>query len=107
VQDHPIAQLQSIAVKRQIDAFCRRHHIRKLSLFGSILRSDFGPESDIDFLIEFDREHIPDLFQLAGMEMELSEIIGRQADLRTPNDLSRHFRHQVMAEAIPQYVQTG
>lgn len=83
--------------------FCKKHHIRKLSLFGSILREDFGPESDVDVLVEFDPEHIPGLFGLSGMEIELSELLGRKADLRTPEDLSRYFREEVMASAELRY----
>ena len=84
-------------------AFCRRHHIRRLSLFGSILRDSFRADSDVDMLVEFDAEHVPGLLRLAAMERELSEIIGRQVDLRTPGDLSRHFRDRVLAEAEVQY----
>ncbi|MEW6350115.1 MAG: nucleotidyltransferase family protein [Thermodesulfobacteriota bacterium] len=90
--------------KGLIEAFCRKHHIRKLSIFGSYLREDFGPESDIDFLVEFDPEHIPGLIAFAGMEIELSEILGgTRVDLRTLQDLSRYFRDQVAAEAEVQY----
>lgn len=84
-------------------AFCRRHRIRKLSLFGSILRDDFGPESDIDFLVEFEPGKTPGLFDIAGMEIELSEMLGRKADLRTAQDLSRYFRETVVKEAELQY----
>jgi hypothetical protein len=85
--------------------FCRRHHIRKLSIFGSYLREDFGPESDVDFLVEFDPEHIPGLFDVAGMEIELSEMLGRKVDLRTAEDLSRYFRDEVVAQAEVQYAE--
>ena len=85
--------------------FCKRHHIRKLSLFGSVLREDFGPDSDVDFLVEFDPDHIPGLITLAGMEIELSEIIGRKADLRTAQDLSRYFRQEVLDSAVVQYAE--
>lgn len=86
--------------------FCGRHHITKLSIFGSYLRGDFGPESDIDFLVEFDPDHIPTLLDIAGMEMELSELLnGRKVDLRTPGDLSRYFREEVVAGAEVQYAQ--
>jgi predicted nucleotidyltransferase len=88
----------------QIVEFCQRNHIRKLSLFGSILRDDFGSNSDVDFLVEFEPDYIPGLIRLAGMELELSEIIGRKADLRTPGDLSRYFRQKVLDSAIVQYV---
>jgi predicted nucleotidyltransferase len=89
-----------------IKEFCRKHHIRKLSIFGSYLRGDFGPESDIDFLVEFDPQYIPTLFDVAGMEMELSELLnGRRVDLRTPQDLSRYFRDEVVAQAEVQYAE--
>jgi len=92
--------------KSVIEEFCRRHHIRKLSIFGSYLREDFGPESDIDFLVEFDPRHIPTLFDIAGMEIELSELLGgKKVDLRTPQDLSRYFRDEVVAEAEVQYAE--
>jgi predicted nucleotidyltransferase len=86
--------------------FCRRHHIRKLSLFGSVLRDDFGPESDIDVLVEFEPEHVPGFIRLAGMELEFATILGgRKVDMNTPNSLSRYFRDQVLSEAQVQYVQ--
>jgi predicted nucleotidyltransferase len=92
--------------KEVIENFCRRHHIKKLALFGSYLRDDFGPESDIDFLVEFDPSHIPTLFDVAGMEIELSELLnGRKVDLRTPQDLSRYFRDEVIAQAEVQYAE--
>jgi predicted nucleotidyltransferase len=89
--------------KEWLAEFCRRNHIRRLSLFGSILRDDFGPESDVDFLVEFEPGKTPGLFGIAGMEIELSEIIGRKADLRTAEDLSRYFRDKVLKEAELQY----
>lgn len=86
--------------------FCRRHHIRKLSFFGSVLRSDFRPDSDIDVLVEFAPQHVPGFFQLAGMARELSALLGgRQVDLRTPQDLSPYFRDEVLASASVQYAQ--
>jgi uncharacterized protein len=89
-----------------IEDFCRRHHITKLSIFGSYLRDDFRPDSDIDFLVEFDPKHIPTLFDVAGMEIELSELLGgRKVDLRTPQDLSRYFRDEVVAHAEVQYAE--
>ena len=90
--------------REKIAEFCRQNHIRKLSLFGSVLRDDFTPQSDVDFLVEFDTEHVPGLIRLAGMELELSDIVGRKADLRTPGDLSRYFRQEVLDSAIVQYV---
>ena len=88
----------------QIAEFCRRNHIVKLSLFGSVLRDDFSPESDIDVMVEFDPAHIPGLIRLAGMEIELSKMLGRKADMNTPQDLSRYFRDKVLAQAKVQYV---
>lgn len=91
--------------KELIRDFCKRHHIKKLAVFGSYLKEDFGPESDIDLLVEFDREHIPGLLDVAGMEIELSEALGRKVDLRTPQDLSRYFRDEVVARAEVQYAE--
>ena len=88
--------------QEKIADFCRRHHIRRLAFFGSVLRDDFGPESDVDVLVEFDPGHIPGL-SFFRMENELSEILGRKVDLNTPQSLSRYFRHQVLAEAEVQY----
>lgn len=88
----------------RVAEFCRRNHIRRLSLFGSALRSDFGPTSDIDLLVEFDPEHIPGLFRVAGMEIELSETLGRKVDLRTEGDLSRYFRQEVVDSAEELFV---
>ena len=96
-------QLQIAIPKEEIEQFCQRHHIRKLSLFGSVLRDDFTPESDIDFLVEFEPEHIPGFIRLAGMEIELSEIVGRKADLRTAAELSPYFRQEVLDSAVIQY----
>lgn len=90
--------------EQRIAAFCRKHHIRRLSLFGSILRDDFGPDSDIDVLVEFEPGCVPGLFRMAGLEIELSDILGRRADLRTAAELSRHFREDVLTEAQTQYV---
>jgi predicted nucleotidyltransferase len=84
--------------------FCRRHHIRSLALFGSVLRNDFGPDSDVDVLVEFESDHIPG-FGFFGMEEELSELFGRKVELHTPNFLSRYFRDKVRAEAETQYVE--
>lgn len=84
-------------------AFCQAHHIRRLSLFGSQLKGMAGPESDIDLLVEFDPAHVPGLLGIANMEAELSDLMGRKVDLRTPGDLSRHFREQVVRAAQVQY----
>ncbi len=93
-----------IAINEQrIAEFCRRNHIVRLALFGSVLRDDFGPDSDVDVLVEFEPGFPVGLIRMAGMEIELSEILGRKADLRTPNDLSRYFRDKVVAEAEVRY----
>lgn len=92
------------APRERIADFCRRHHIRKLSLFGSVLRKDFRPESDIDVLVEFLPGHVPGYFRLFDLEEELSNLFGgRKVDLRTPEDLSRYFRDEVVANAEVQY----
>ena len=91
--------------KESIAEFCRRNHILRLSLFGSVLRDDFTSESDVDLLVEFDPDHIPGLITLSGMEIELSEILGRKADLRTVEDLSPYFRQQVVETAQVQYAE--
>jgi hypothetical protein len=83
--------------------FCRRHGIRRLSLFGSALRDNFRPESDIDLLVEFLPGRRVSLFDLGGMNMELGEILGRPVDLRTAEDLSRYFREEVLRTARPLY----
>jgi hypothetical protein len=89
----------------QIASFCRRHHIRRLALFGSVLRDDFRPDSDVDVLVEFEPGHPVGLIRLAGIELELSELLGRKVDLRTPADLSRYFRQAVLDSAAVQYVE--
>ena len=83
--------------------FCRRNHIRRLSLFGSQLKGTAGPDSDIDLLVEFEPEARIGLFEMAGMEIELSEMLGRKVDLRTAGDLSRYFRDEVVRMAEVQY----
>lgn len=91
--------------KEKIAEFCRRHYIRRLSLFGSALQGNFRKKSDVDFLVEFDPGHIPGLIRLAGMELELTKIIGRKADLRTAEDLSPYFRQEVLSSAKVQYAE--
>jgi predicted nucleotidyltransferase len=83
----------------EIAAFCRRHAITRLSLFGSVLREDFSPSSDIDVLVEFPPGEAPGFIAFAGMQMELSKVLGRTVDLRTPADLSHYFRDEVLREA--------
>lgn len=90
---------------QQIEAFCRRHHVRRLALFGSVLRDDFRADSDVDVLIEFQPGHVPGLM-FFGMQDELSGILGRQVDLNTPGFLSPYFRDEVLAEAEDVYVST-
>lgn len=88
---------------KKVADFCRRNHIRKLSVYGSFLREDFRADSDIDLLVEFAPEHIPGLIRLAGMENELSYILGCKVDMRTAEDLSRYFRHDVLESAEVKY----
>lgn len=88
--------------QERIKEYCQRHHITKLALFGSVLRDDFSPESDIDVLVEFDPDHIPGL-SFFTMECELSDILGRKVDLNTPDFISKYFREEVMAQAEVYY----
>ena len=99
--------MAQIAVdKKRIAAFCRKHQIRRLALFGSVLHQDFRPDSDVDVLVEFEPDSVPGLFGIVRMERELSVIFGgRRVDLRTPEDLSRYFRQTVLEEAEVQYAQ--
>ena len=96
---HPSLNIDEATLAR----FCETHHIRRLSLFGSQLKGTAGPDSDIDLLVQFDPAHIPTLFGIAGMEIELSELLGRKVDLRTAGDLSRYFRDEVVRSAEVQY----
>lgn len=85
--------------------FCESHGIRRLSLFGSVLKGTARADSDVDLLVEFQAGMTPTLLDLAGMELELSALLhGRKVDLRTPQDLSRYFRDEVIGTAEPQYV---
>ncbi|MDI6448675.1 nucleotidyltransferase family protein [Anaerobaca lacustris] len=85
-----------------ISAFCTRHHIRRLALFGSVLRDDFRADSDLDVLVEFEPGHTPG-WAFFGMQEELSELLGRKVDLNTPGFLSRYFRDEVLKEAVVAY----
>ena len=87
----------------KIAEFCRRHGVRRLSLFGSILREDFGPDSDIDVLVEFGADGTPSLLDLGGMLVELTEMLGRQVDLKTWGFMSDCIRRQVEQERQVQY----
>jgi uncharacterized protein len=89
--------------KHELELFCRKYHITKMSLFGSALRDELTPDSDIDILVEFDKKFIPGLLDLAGMEIELSEMLGRKVDLRTPAELSQYFRDEVLKKARIEY----
>jgi predicted nucleotidyltransferase len=92
--------------REKIAGFCRRNRIHKLSLFGSVLRGDFCPDSDVDVLVEFKQGQGPGFFELAHMERELSIILGgRKVDLRTPQELSRYFRDEVLSSAEVQYAE--
>ena len=94
-----------IPINRQrIAEFCHCHHIRRLALFGSVLRDDFGPDIDVDVLVEFEPGHVPG-FAFFDLEEELSALLGRRVDLHTPGSLSRFFRERVVREAQDQYVE--
>ena len=88
-----------------VKQFCKKYHIQRLSLFGSVLREDFTSTSDVDVLIEFEPGYRVGLLKIARMENELSGLLGRQADLRTPEDLSRYFRQEVLRDAEVQYAE--
>jgi uncharacterized protein len=97
---HPSLNLDAVTVAQ----FCQSHHIRRLALFGSQLKGTAKPDSDIDLLVEFEPAHMPNLFSVAAMEIELSDLLGgKKIDLRTPEDLSKHFRDEVVRTAQVQY----
>jgi len=87
----------------KLSEFCRRHKIRRLALFGSVLREDFRPESDVDVLVEFEKDVRVGL-KFFDIERELSEMMSRKVDLNTPGFLSKYFRRQILSEAEDQYV---
>ena len=92
--------------RESIAAFCRRHHIRKLALFGSVLRDDFGPDSDVDVLVEFDPDHVPSFFRLFDMERELSGLIGgHKIEMVTYRAINRRLRDRVVASSEVQYAE--
>lgn len=93
--------------REQVSDFCRRLQICRLALFGSVLRDDFGPSSDIDVLVAFEPQAIVGMIRLASIEQELTELLSCPVDLNTKGFLSRHFRTQVLAEAEVQYEATG
>ncbi len=95
----------AISIDREkLGALCRRHHIRRLSLFGSVLRPDFRPESDVDVLVEFEPGKVPGFLKLYEIEVELSELLGgRKIDLVTRQSLNRRLRERVLAAARVEY----
>lgn len=98
--------LQNLPIDLPFDAiiaFCERNPIRTLSLFGSVLRDDFDVESDVDMLVEFEPDSRITYFDMATMEMELGDLIGRKIDLREAQELSRHFRQKVVDSALKLY----
>ena len=100
MNNHPLVS------RERLSLFCHKHGIKWLAIFGSALREDFGPNSDVDILVDFEPGRIPGLLGLAGMQLELQELYsGRSVDLRTPEDLSPYFRQDVLAAAEVQYVQ--
>ena len=117
IAEHPVdlimtdAQGENTMGKRNINIhreklaeFCKRYHIRRLALFGSALREDFTPDSDVDVLVEFEPGTRVGMIRLAGIELELSRILGRKVDLNTPGFISKYYREKVLAEAEDQYV---
>jgi predicted nucleotidyltransferase len=91
----------------RLTEFCETNGIRRLSLFGSILRDDFCDDSDVDVLVEFAPGRTPSLLRMAGLEAQLTGMIGRKVDLRTPADLSRYFREEVIRTSEVQYAARG
>jgi len=89
--------------KDKISEFCEQNQVRRLSFFGSVLREDFGPDSDVDILVEFEPGTRMGLIRLSGLEIELGKIIGRKVDLNTPGFLNKYYRDQILAEADVQY----
>lgn len=103
VPSEPIPAPEISVPPEKIAEFCRRNRIRRLALFGSVLRTDFTPESDVDVLVEFERGHPIGLMGMARLESELAALIGRRVDLREAAELSRHFRAEVLTHARPLY----
>ena len=89
--------------KAALARLCRSHRIRRLALFGSVLKGTDRPASDVDFLVEFEPDAIPGLLGLAGLEAELSTLLGRPVDLRTARELSPHFRQEIERAAEVQF----
>ena len=97
-----MARLKIKVPRKKVADFCRKNHIRRMAFFGSVLRDDFRPDSDIDVLVEFEAGHVPGL-AFFTMQEELSKILGRQVDLFTPKFISPYFRDQVIREARVAY----
>ena len=101
----PLTQIGIEIPQKAVNDFCRRNHIQRLALFGSVLRDDFQPDSDVDVLVEFEAAYVPGLIRLGGIELDLSKILGgRKIDMNTPNSLSRYFKDAVLNEAQDIYV---
>ena len=93
-----LAARNLILPRKETGEFCRRNHVRKLALFGSVLRDDFSPQSDVEVVVEYERGHVPGLAFITHQE-ELSSILGRNVDLNTPRFISRYFRQEVLRDA--------
>ena len=98
------SSIRQILMDDRVATFCKAHHIRQLSLFGSALSDEMTEDSDIDLLVEFEEGHIPSLLGIVRMERKLSTLLeGRKVDLRTPEDLSRYFRDEVVQNSVVIY----
>jgi uncharacterized protein len=96
--------MSTLSVNQEVLArLCRRHRIRRLALFGSVLKGTARPDSDVDLLVEFEADKVPGLLGLAAIEADLSKLLGRRVDLRTPDELSRHFRYAIEQMAEVQF----
>ena len=93
--------------KAWIEKFCKAHHVVKMALFGSVLSDHFSETSDVDILVEFDPDHVPGLFEIVDMKDELSKNIGREVDLRTPEDISKFFRNEIIQQSYLLYGKEG
>ena len=97
------SSLEKYISQNDLTIFCKKNYIKKLALFGSAVRNELRPDSDIDILVEFEKDHVPGLLRFSHMKNELSDTIGRDVDLRTPEDLNRNFRNNVVQEAMVAY----
>jgi uncharacterized protein len=94
--------VKALLASNPLNTYCQKHHTRRLSFFGSVVREDFGPQSDIDVLVEFEPAHVPGL-DFFLIEAELSQLLGRKVDLQTLNFLDPEIRPAVLSEAVPAY----